>query len=73
MLDGSHTPPCAVEGRPREPSQGSAAVQCSRGVLVFLILFEPKYNTVFVFLKLEIQRTISKILGKESDTTEQLN
>lgn len=46
----------------REPSQGSAAVQCSRGVLVFLILFEPKYNTVFVFLKLEIQRTISKIL-----------
>lgn len=62
MLDGSHTPPCAVGGWPREPSQGSAAVQRSGGVSVFLILFDPKYNMVFVFLKLEIQWTASKIL-----------
>lgn len=62
MLEGSCTPPCAVEGRPHEPSQGSAAVQCSGGVLVFLILFEPNYNMFFVFLKLEIQWTTSKIL-----------
>ena len=45
-------------------SRARGAPRCSvvEEFRFFLILFEPKYNMVFVFLKLEIQWTASKIL-----------
>lgn len=41
---------------------GGAAVKFSGGFF-FLILFEPKHNMVFVFLKLELQWTINKVFN----------